>query len=286
MIDLHTHSRFSDGTDTVPELVGAAARSGLEAIALTDHDTMDGVDQAQALGRDVGLDVLRGVEMSTHLLVGSTEHPVHLLAYGCRDDDDDLLALLERIREARRTRMPRMLDLLAGLGMPLEISDVEAWSDQASSTGRPHVADALVAKGYVASRDEAFDKFLGESCPAYVPRYTPDVAEALDTVNRACGVGVLAHPWIRDHETVMTPRTIAELANEHGLFGLEADHPDHTAETRQALHALADDLGLVATGSSDYHGAGKPDNLLGICQTPRVVYEAIRQEIEQRGGRP
>ncbi|MCL2482813.1 MAG: PHP domain-containing protein [Propionibacteriaceae bacterium] len=284
MIDLHTHSRFSDGTDTIPELLGAAVRAGLEALALTDHDTMDGVDQAQAVGRDLGVEVLRGAEISTHLLVGSVEYPVHLLGYGCRDDDDDLAALLDEIREARRTRLPRMLDLLAELGMPLQLSDVEACSDQASSTGRPHVADALVAKGYVSNRDEAFAQFLGETGPAYVPRYTPDIAEALDTVNRAGGVGVIAHPWIQDHVTVMTARTVAALATGHGLFGLEADHPDHPPQTRMALHTLADDLGLVVTGSSDYHGAGKQCNLLGACQTPRRVYQAIRQEIEQRGG--
>ena len=283
MIDLHTHSAISDGTDTVPELVRKAHDVGIDVLSLTDHDTMDGVDEAKEIGKDVGVEVLRGMEMSTHIYRGGEEKSVHLLAYGARPDDPDLTAMLETVLEARRTRVPRMLELLAGMGMPLDIADVEAQSVRASSSGRPHIADAMVAKGYVASRDEAFSRYLDDSGPAYVNRYTPTLTEAVDLVTGAGGVPVIAHPWGRGSRAVITSDLLTGL-KEHGLYGIEADHVDHTDEEKQLLHQLADDLGLVATGSSDYHGTGKTRNPLGVCSTPREVYEKIRTEIEERGG--
>ena len=283
MIDLHTHSAISDGTDTVPELINNAYAAGIDVLSLTDHDTMDGVDLAKTLGAATGIEVLRGMEMSTHIDVDGKEESVHLLAYGCDPDDQDLTAMLEAVREARRTRVPRMLELLAGMGMPLDLADVEAQSSRASSTGRPHIADAMVAKGYVTSRDEAFAKYLDDSGPAYVTRFTPSLTQAVDLVTHAGGVPVIAHPWGRGNRTVMTRQIIADL-KDHGLYGIEADHVDHAAEERQLLHQMADELGLVATGSSDYHGTGKTRNPLGICSTPREVYDTIRAESEERGG--
>ena len=283
MIDLHTHSAISDGTDTVAELILNAQRAGLDVISLTDHDTMAGVDQAQQCGGKAGIDVLRGMEMSTHIDVDGKEESVHLLAYGCDPDNADLDAMLDTVREARRTRVPRMLELLAGMGMPLDIADVEAQSTRAASTGRPHIADAMVAKGYVASRDEAFSSYLDDDGPAYVTRFTPTLTQAVDLVTAAGGVPVIAHPWGRGNRWVMT-REVIEPLKDHGLYGIEADHVDHTDEERHLLHELADELGLVATGSSDYHGSGKTRNPLGVFTTSREAYEAIRTQIEERGG--
>jgi len=283
MIDLHTHSAISDGTDTVPELILNARRAGLDVVSLTDHDTMDGVDQAKQIGADAGIEVLRGMEMSTHIDVDGREESVHLLAYGCDPDNADLATMLEEVREARRTRVPRMLQLLADLGMPLTIEDVEAQSSRASSTGRPHIADAMVAKGYVASRDEAFSRYLDDDGPAYVTRFTPALTQAADLVTAAGGTPVIAHPWGRGNRWVMT-REVIEPLKDHGLYGIEADHVDHTEEERHLLHELADELGLVATGSSDYHGSGKTRNPLGVFTTSREAYEKIKQEIEERGG--
>jgi len=285
MIDLHTHSAISDGTDTVPELIHNATIAGIDVLSLTDHDTMDGVDPAKQYGRSAGIEVLRGMEMSTHIDVDGKEESVHLLAYGARPDDEDLASMLEEVREARRTRVPKMLDLLAGMGMPLELADVEAQSERASSTGRPHIADAMVAKGYVASRDEAFSLYLDDSGPAYVGRFTPTLTQAVDLVTHAGGVPIVAHPWGRGNRTLMTREVLADLKG-HGLYGIEADHIDHSEHDRQLLHQMADDLGLVATGSSDYHGTGKTKNPLGVCTTSREVYEKIRTEIEERGGQP
>ena len=282
MIDLHTHSAVSDGTDTVSELLQAARAAGVEVLALTDHDTMDGVDEAQEEGRVLGVEVLRGMEMSTHVMVDGRHQAVHLLAYGCPPDDPELASLLEAVREARRTRVPQMLELLAGLGMDLSLDEVQAqaWGP---SVGRPHVADAMVARGYVADRAEAFRDYLYDHGPAYVERYTPTVDEAVRAVTSAHGVPVVAHPWGRGNRAVVTREVFARL-KEQGLYGIEADHVDHTEEERRLLHELADDLGLVATGSSDYHGKGKTRNPLGAFHTSREVYEAIRTEIEERGG--
>jgi len=285
VIDLHTHSALSDGTDSVQELVGKARRAGVEVLSLTDHDTMDGVDLAKQIGRSLGIEVLRGMEMSTHIEIDGEEESVHLLAYGCSPDDPGLRSLLEEVREARRMRVPRMLAILARLGMPMELAEVQAQSARASSSGRPHVADAMVARGYVADRDEAFRLYLDDEGPAYVHRYTPALGEAITIVTAAHGVPVLAHPWGRGNRDVMTGQVIASLRDQ-GLFGIEADHTDHSEEERRVLHELAHELGLVATGSSDYHGTGKTRNPLGVFSTPRDVYEAIRTEIEERGGQP
>ena len=286
MIDLHTHSAISDGTDSIEELIDAAVRVGITVLGLSDHDTMDGIEDAQALGRTAGIEVLRGMELSTHLDLDSEEISVHLLAYGCSPQNEVLTALMKKLCAARESRIPAMLARLADMGMPLTIAEVEAQSSSASSLGRPHIADAMVVRGYVVNRDQAFTKYLDASGPAYVRRYTPSVSEALAIVNASGGVGVIAHPWGRGNREAMTKEVIQDLTRNHGLYGIEADHVDHSDEDRQILHGIAHDLDLVATGSSDYHGLGKTRNPLGIHQTSRSTYEAIRSSIIERGGRP
>jgi len=286
MIDLHTHSAISDGTDTVPELVAAARAAGISVLSLTDHDTMDGVDLAQQVGAELGVEVLRGMEMSTHLDHQGSERSIHLLAYGCRVDDDGLAAMVAEVRVGRSQRIPRILELLAGLGMPLSLADVEAVSVRAVSIGRPHVADAMVAHGYVPNRDEAFHQWLNRGRPAYVSHGSPPLVAAVDAVKRAGGAAVLAHPWGRGTRSVLSEETIAELVADHGLVGIEVDHVDHSDQDRAVLRGLAHDLGLVVTGSSDYHGLGKTRNPLGVCQTEPAAYQAICQIIEERDGQP
>ena len=283
-IDLHTHSALSDGTDTIPELLRAAQSAGLDVIALTDHDTMDGVESAQEYGRAIGVEVLRGMEMSADLEVGGVTRSIHLLVYGPQPGDPELEALLASIRESRQSRIPRMLELLAGLGMTLDLGQVQAYSARSVTTGRPHIADAMVASHYVSSRDEAFQKYLYEGGPAYVERYTPSFAEAVAAINQAHGLIVLAHPWGRGNAALLTPQVIARLAADFGLYGIEVDHVDHTELERRQLRELADDLGLAATGASDYHGKGKTRNPLGVFRTAPGVYQALRIAIEQTGG--
>ena len=279
LIDLHTHSRVSDGTDSPAELVAAAAPAGLDVVALTDHDTMAGVAEAQATGRRVGVTVLCGIELTCQL-GGVT---VHLLGYGCRADDARLSSVLADLRDDRVRRVPKMVAGLNGAGVKVGVRDVEAAARPGATLGRPHVADALVASGIVADRQEAFDKWLDVGRPGYVSHYKVPLVEGVAMVNGAGGVSVLAHPWGRESRRVLTPEVISGLA-DGGLDGLEVDHQLHDAATRAELRVLANECGLIPTGSSDYHGTGKVDHDLGCNLTSDASYEAIQSLITQRGG--
>lgn len=270
-IDLHTHSNVSDGTDTPAELVRAAAAAHLDVVALTDHDTWDGLDEAAAAADKAGIELVGGLELSCEL----DGHSVHLLAYGGDRTHPGMTAELARIREGRTERIPAMLRRLADLGMPLTEADVAAQSQDTPSVGRPHVADAMVAAGYVADRDEAFAGYLAEGGPAYVDRYSPDVFDAVRLVRSMGAVPVLAHPWGRDSRTVLPLELLGRLLDE-GLAGWEVDHVDHGAEERAILRAYAHDCGALATGSSDYHGTGKTRNPLGANLTEPEMYARLR----------
>lgn len=279
-IDLHTHSLVSDGTDTPTRLVHAAAQAGLDVIGLTDHDTFDGLREAQFAGEAVGVEVLAGMEFSTQ----SGGAPVHLLAYGCDPHDEALLDELARVRVGRSDRVPRMVARLNELGMELSVEDVLAQSP-GTSLGRPHVADALVARGYAEHRDEAFARWLHEGGPAYVDRYSTDLSTAIELVHRAKGVAVLAHPWARGRRGDLPEAYLAELVYEHHLDGIEVDHPDHDEDTRAQLRAVAERLGVLVTGSSDHHGLGKRHNPLGAGLTAPEVHDELVRLITARGGR-
>jgi len=261
-IDLHTHSSRSDGTDSPRELVSAAVAAGLDVVALTDHDTAEGWAEAQEAAEQSGLVLLRGMEIScTHRGAG-----VHLLAYLPDPDQPELAAELSKVLAGRSSRLPATLERLRGLGIDIDVTDVRRVSGDAVATGRPHVADALMALGVVRDRDEAFDRFLTPGRPAYVNRYAADLTTMIDLVRLAGGVPVLAHPWGRGSGRVLDEATLAALA-AGGLAGVEADHLDHDASARARLHELARDLDLVATGSSDYHGSGKVGHDLGVETT-------------------
>ncbi|HET9650408.1 MAG TPA: PHP domain-containing protein, partial [Microlunatus sp.] len=252
-IDLHTHSAVSDGTDTPAELVAKAAAAGLDVVALTDHDTYAGLDEAVEAGTQHGVEVLRGVELSTRF--GSQS--VHLLAYGPDERHPGLEQEMSRIRDGRSMRLAPVLDRLAALGLTLTEEQVMRHVGGSPSVGRPHIADALVEAGYVADRREAFDRYLADGGPAHVPRYAVELSRAVDLVHDAGGVAVIAHPWGRGRDRELTEAVISRLVREHGLDGLEVDHQDHDLETRSRLHRLAERLDVIATGSSDFHGVGK-----------------------------
>lgn len=276
-IDLHTHSCVSDGTDTPSELVAKAVAAGLDVVALTDHDTFAGLPEAQQAAADQGLVLVPGVELSTR--IGGRS--VHLLGYCCRTDDVRLGSELERIRRGRDERIPGMIARLAELGLPLSDEEVSLQAHGAS-IGRPHIADAMVQRGYVANRDEAFTRYLADGGPAFVDRYAPEVADAIDVVHRAGGVAVIAHPWSRDGRNNLTEETMSALVASHGLEGIEVDHPDHDAATRAELRRIATRLGLLATGSSDYHGTGKTRNPLGVETTAPAVFALLQHAVVQR----
>lgn len=280
-IDLHTHSSVSDGTDSPTSLVHLARDAGLDVIALTDHDTFDGIVQAVEAGKRLGVTVLPGLEMSCEVEGDS----VHLLAYGCDRRHRGLLAELARNREARSGRLQGFADRLTELGMPLTVDDIKEKSGLSPSVGRPHVADAMLAKGYVSNRKEAFDLWLADDRPGYIHRYSTPLPAAIDLVHEAGGVAVLAHPWRRGHATALDADRIATLVREHELEGIEVDHQDHDQATRELLFEMGERLGLIRTGGSDYHGLGKVGHDLGVNATRPSAYRELLARIRRRGGR-
>lgn len=268
-IDLHTHSRLSDGTDSPAELIHAAKAAGLDVVALTDHDTFAGLGEAAATAAEIGIGFVPGIEISCSYEGAS----VHLLGYGV-GPHAGLAAELEVVRTSRSERLPRMLAKLAAHGMPLTEAEVLAGARDTPSVGRPHVADAMVARGYVASRDEAFARWLGDGRPIYVGRYGMDLLTCIRYIKQAGGATIIAHPWSRQSLAVLTPAVLEELARS-GLDGVEVDHPDHSPEVRQALRPVAIAAGLLMTGSSDHHGLGKTRNDLGCDTTDPRTYALL-----------
>jgi predicted metal-dependent phosphoesterase TrpH len=277
-IDLHTHSLISDGTDTPGELARKARAVGLDVVGLTDHDTFDGLDEAVAEAERVGIHVVRGMELSCSRHGDS----VHVLAYGADPASPGLAAEMARVRDGRLGRLTGVLAKLAELGVPVTEADVMAQVGESPSVGRPHIADALIKAGHVRDRQEAFDRFLADGGPAHVHRYTIEVDRGIDLVHEAGGLAVIAHPWGRGREHVLPPNLLEALVRDHGLDGIEVDHQDHDAETRQRLRTLAGNLGLLATGSSDYHGAGKLDHDLGCNTTDPEVFHEMQRRLAGR----
>jgi predicted metal-dependent phosphoesterase TrpH len=257
MIDLHTHTTFSDGTLSPTELVTLAAARGLSAVAVTDHDTIDGLPEALAAGERLGIRVVRGVEINLEH-DGAT---MDMLGYFLRGEPGVALGRrLVRLRESRDERNARILASLAELGMPLEPAELEAAAGECS-VGRPHIGLALVRRGYVASVAEAFRLYLRRGAPAWVDRRRLSLPAAVELIREAGGVAVLAHPGLihAEHGLETTVREAAAA----GIAGLECHHPGHNDETITACLRLAERFGLVVTGGSDFHGAIRPDADLG-----------------------
>jgi predicted metal-dependent phosphoesterase TrpH len=269
-IDLHTHSRASDGTQTPAELIRAAAHARLDVVALTDHDTAAGWDEAQRAAELAGVTLVRGIEISTRY----QGQGVHLLAYLPDPTYPPLVEQLDKVLAGRASRVPAMIDRLRVLGVQVEHEDVRRAGRGTAATGRPHVADALVSRGEVADRSEAFRRYLNPGRPAYVDRYAAPLVEMLRVVEEAGGVAVIAHPWGRHGREFPDEATFDQLAGL-GLVGIEVDHQDHDRPARDRLRAIARNLSLVVTGSSDHHGLGKVDHELGCNTTDPAAYERL-----------
>lgn len=260
-IDLHTHSRVSDGTASPRELVHAAFSAGLDVIALTDHDTTGGWAEAEQAALEAGIGLVRGIEISTRYRGAG----VHLLAYLPDAEDPALQAELARIVAGRQERVPAMLSRLQELGIAATEEALAEVSGGNEVTGRPHIADLLVHLGVVATRDEAFAQYLSDGSPAFVDRYAADLVEMIGLVRAARGVTVVAHPWGRGSEHVLDEAGFVAL-KQAGLAGIEVDHLDHDPCARARLREIAQRLDLLVTGASDHHGAGKVGHDLG-CET-------------------
>lgn len=268
-IDLHAHSNVSDGTQPPAELVAAALAAGVDVMALTDHDSTDGWAAALVAARALGVGLVPGMEISCTTDRGIS---VHLLCYLHDPTHQGLLAEITKAKEARQSRAERMVLRLAE-DYPLSWDDVSAHVAPGATVGRPHIADALVAAGIVSDRNEAFATILTSHSRYFVSHYAPDPVLAVQLVRAAGGVPVFAHPVASSRGRVVDAPVFHDMIDA-GLLGVEVDHRDNPPEGRAWLRNLASKNGLLVTGSSDYHGAGKP-NLLGENTTRPEVLESI-----------
>jgi predicted metal-dependent phosphoesterase TrpH len=271
-IDLHTHSSVSDGTDSPAALIATAAAAGLDVVALTDHDTTAGWTAAEA-ARPAGLTVVPGMELSCRYF--PTDEPpisVHLLAYLFDPLHPSFATERARLRDERLSRGERIVTALAADGYPVDWAEIVARSE-GGVVGRPHIARALVDVGVVESVDHAFASLLHHRSPYYAAKADTDVLDGIRLVRAAGGVPVFAHGLATSRGRVVGDDAIAAMTAV-GLLGLEVDHPDHTPDQRVYLRALADGLGLIRTGSSDYHGTNKRTPI-AACTTDPDQYEAL-----------
>ncbi|MEU0058995.1 PHP domain-containing protein [Streptomyces sp. NPDC006334] len=270
-IDLHCHSTASDGTDTPAELVRGAAAAGLDVVALTDHDTTRGHAEAIAALPE-GLTLVTGAELSCR----TDGISMHMLAYLFDPEEPALLAERELVRDDRVPRARAMVAKLDELGVPVTWEQVARIAGD-GSVGRPHVATALVELGVVPTVSDAFTPdWLGDGGRVWIPKHETDPFEAIRLVKAAGGVTVFAHPAASKRGRTVPESVIAELAAA-GLDGIEVDHMDHDADTRARLRGLARDLGLLVTGSSDYHGSRKTCALGEYTTDPEVYGEITRR---------
>ena len=276
MIDLHTHSAISDGTDTPGELINKALAHGLDVVALTDHDTIAGWDEALRYIRP-NLDLVLGSEISCQTEDGISVHMLGLLF------DPEYLPLQEvmaQTRDNRHGRMEKIIRRLNDNGYQIEMADVLAQLSDGATLGRPHLADALIAKGFVKSREEAFTELLHNNSRFYVSHYSPTPEAVIRLIKEAGGVAVIAHPLASLRGRTIQPAVIESLVSA-GLDGIEVHHRDQNLDERELLSNLARDFDLVVTGSSDYHGSGKL-NLLAESTTDPEQWEALESRARDR----
>ena len=268
LIDLHTHSNASDGTDSPSELIDKAISKGLDLIALTDHDTVGGWDEAiTALKNHESnskLELVLGSEVSCQ---GEDGTSIHMLGLLFDPNYTPLISEFEKTRENRVTRMSRIISRLNEAGIEITIEEVNAQKRGDATLGRPHLADALVARGHVASREEAFNLFLHNGSKFYINHYSPSPEVAIRLIKEAGGVAVIAHPLASRSGRKIDLMTLNQLI-QAGLDGIEVDHRDHNEMERSELMRLAIEHNLVVTGSSDYHGTGKMNQLAEFTTHP------------------
>jgi predicted metal-dependent phosphoesterase TrpH len=276
MIDLHTHTTSSDGTDTPHQLVNKAIVQGLEVLGIADHDTTAGWQEAtQALRGSLKLAL--GAEISCLTNDGIS---VHMLGMLFDPNHQEMQTVLEETRDGRLPRMRKMIEKMRLEGMDISIEDVENAMPVGATMGRPHLADALVAKKIVKSRDEAFVDLLHNESRFYVSHAAPTPIEAISLIRRAGGVAVIAHPFASRRGQVLRSDDFQDLVAA-GLNGIEVDHRDQNPDERAMLRTIATELDLVITGSSDYHGTGKL-NSLAENHTSRAQWEKLESQADAR----
>ena len=276
MIDLHTHTNCSDGTDSPRELVNKAIVQGLAVLGISDHDTTAGWKEATETLRG-SLKLALGSEISCLTTDGIS---VHMLGLLFDPEHTEMQQVLEETRDGRLPRMRKMIEKMQAEGMDISMADVEQAMPAGATMGRPHLADALVAKKIVKSRDEAFVDLLHNESRFYVSHAAPTPAEAIALIRRAGGVAVIAHPFASHRGQVLKAEDFSELVAA-GLNGIEVDHRDQNPDERAMLRSIARELDLVVTGSSDYHGTGKL-NSLAENHTHREQWEKLESQANAR----
>ncbi|HLI68587.1 MAG TPA: PHP domain-containing protein [Ktedonobacteraceae bacterium] len=276
-IDLHTHSTASDGMYAPGELLRRASEAGLRVLALTDHDTTAGIKEAAKAAKELGIDFIPGIELNTDVHGGE----VHVLGYFPEFERPAFQDVLRTLRDARERRGQRMVELLNEQGIFVSWERVREIAQGA--VGRPHVARALMEAGYVQSVGEAFDKYIGKGCPAYVPRYHLSPVEATRLIDSTNGLPVIAHP-------LTTPglATLREWLPDlcaAGMVGLETYYGPYTEADERELRALADEYHLIPTGGSDFHGPGIHPTPLGGHYVPDEAVECLKAAARERRGR-
>lgn len=281
LIDLHTHSNASDGTDSPAALIDKAIERGINVLALTDHDTVAGWNEAiselSAHPRGSQLKLVLGSEISCQDKDGTS---IHMLGLLFDESHQPLISELEKTRENRLTRMERIVARLNEAGIDITLEEVYAQKRGDATLGRPHLADALVARGHVGSRDEAFSTFLHNGSKFYINHYSPSPEEAIKLIKSAGGVAVIAHPLASRSGRTVNPEIFADLIAA-GLDGIEIDHRDHQELERSALLRIALENDLVITGSSDYHGTGKLNQLAEFTTSPEQ-WERLESKARER----
>ncbi len=244
-VDLHTHTTASDGRLEPARLVELASKIGLRAIAITDHDTVAGLSEGVEAGKRYGVEIIPGIELSTE----DDGNDIHMLGYFIDFTDRDFIEMLRYFQKIRFERAKKIISKLKELGVEISIDEVVKISGNAASIGRPHIAQAILNRGYVSDIQEAFDKYIGAEAPAYVPKYKLPTIEGTRFIYKAGGVPVIAHPGLST-----TPDYVEFLARNKHIRGIEVWHPEHTAEQVAIYYRIAERFKLVKTGGSDFHG--------------------------------
>jgi 3',5'-nucleoside bisphosphate phosphatase len=279
VIDLHTHSTHSDGSDSPTALIDLAVEAGCSAVALTDHDTVTGLDEARRRSVERGIEFVPGIELSCH----TSTRNVHLLGHFVDHHDNVFLERIATQQQLRHARNVHLCERLTELGMDVTIEEVTAAAG-GNTVGRPHFAAVLVAKGHVTSIEHAFSTYLAEGMPAYVERQELPAAVAIQWIHDAGGVATWAHPVWRSttvRERPSTETVVEELVTS-GLDGLEARYSRYDGGLRREMVRLAQRFGLVATGGSDYHGTFKPDLRIGVGVGDLDVPDSVLSELRER----
>jgi predicted metal-dependent phosphoesterase TrpH len=269
-IDMHIHSDRSDGIHSPATLVDMAAEHGLSAISLTDHDSLDGVEECMQEAERKGLEALSGVELSAEV----DGRDFHVLGYGIDSKDGKLQDMLQQFRDTRLRRGHKILEKLKALGIDLDADQVIASSPE-GALGRPHIAKALLKQGFVKSYQEAFDRFIADGGPAYVKKFKLDPTDAVDYIHSAGGLAFIAHPGT----FIRSPGELVELL-DLPFDGIEVAHPHHSDGQREKYESIAAEHGLLASGGSDYHGFAGKDTPLGVPEVPYVYFEKIKERLE------